>query len=112
MSLSVQGVTAAAPTLLPGSASFVDGGHFAATRELSPRTQAALVICLGLFLLSMLPLYNLDSLLKTRHTVAMPSTRTSGHGCLLLAHALGRTLLGSGACDVEVIRPSQLTAAS
>lgn len=44
----LQGVSAAASMLAPSAATYMDGGHFAATREFSPRTQAVLVICIDL----------------------------------------------------------------
>ena len=71
----MQGVSAAVPTLVPGSATFVDGGHFAATRELSPRTQAALVIRLGVFICLMLLPYDLDSLGHLSHTALLCQRR-------------------------------------
>ena len=48
VSLAVQGVSAAASGVVPASAAYMDGGHFAATRELSPRSQAVMVMSLSL----------------------------------------------------------------
>ena len=44
----VQGVSAAVCAVAPAPAPYIDGGHFAASRELSPRTQAVLVTSLSL----------------------------------------------------------------
>ena len=40
----LQDVSATACTLAPATATYIYGGHFAASRELSPRTRTVLVI--------------------------------------------------------------------
>ena len=108
--VSLQGVSG--PTLVPGSTTFVDGGHFAATRELSPRTQAALVICPGLFNCLLLPPHDLDSLWGTCHTLlcyASARTFELGYPSCIPLHT---SLLGSEACNLRVVIPGELTSAS